>query len=92
MSLPLEKGWGAGLRTELVQSPAGQVSGRGPANLVLVTKGKGDRSLIHLPDRSPLPSRARRREVSGLQSLPTPSYTYISHLGLEKGLLSGKPS
>lgn len=30
--------------------------------------------------------------VSGLQSLPTPSYTYISHLGLEKGLLSGKPS
>lgn len=45
------------------QSPTGRVSGRGPANLVLVTTGKGDRSLIHLPDRSLLPSRARRREA-----------------------------
>lgn len=35
----------------------------GLANLVLVTTGKGDRSLIHPPDRSPLPSMARRRKA-----------------------------
>lgn len=49
----------------LVQRPMGQVSGRGHANLVLVTKGKGDRSLVHLPDRSPLPSRASRGRDAG---------------------------